>query len=531
MAICDALALAWEPLAALTALQDVGFHSATKLDSGELLVVGGATVDMGLFNGFPHAASEYDEETNVWTPLDAPTHSYALHTATKLRDGRVLVAGGLLGSMAELFDPVAKTWQATDPLPRAIMSATATLLNDGRVLHVGGVYSTGTAFTAHEVLLYDVEQGTWETLPDVGQDLPKSRFGHTATLLDDDKDDEEDDNEADDNVFVVGGAEITGSNLLIDAPTKSAALFDPVDETWTAVTPMNIARAFHTATRLSDGRILVAGGGVPKKLGPEGSSVIGIVTWGNVYSSAEIYDPVTNTWTLAGNMNEPRAEHQAVLLENGRVLVAGGKRDSSGRMLASAEIFDPVKMTWTTTSHMQTPRFGHSLALLDRGVVATGGILAFSGINRPPERYPQAPDGTFCTFDDQCKSTHCVDGVCCDSACSSPCLACKKTEKNNKALDDGICEDVSGCTPFACNVDNGLCGTSCATIEECASGHVCDPTGTCIRPLENASIIDDSSCAASLPQSNAPPWPGLTVVACLFAWRRQRSARKDQRKS
>ena len=116
---------------------------------------------------------------------------------------------------------------------------------------------------------------------------------------------------------------------------------------------MNVARESHTATLLSNGQVLAAGGNG---------------------SSAELYNPATGRWTLTGNMNVPRSNHQAVLLQNGQVLVAGGLNASG--TLASAELYNPSTGTWTVTGSMITARYSFSLTLLPNGEV-----LAVQGIN------------------------------------------------------------------------------------------------------------------------------------------------------
>jgi hypothetical protein len=116
---------------------------------------------------------------------------------------------------------------------------------------------------------------------------------------------------------------------------------------------MNVARESHTATLLSNGQVLVAGG---------------------TDASAEVYNPATGTWTLTSSMNVPRSNHQAVLLQNGQVLVAGG---FNGGPLASAELYNPSTGTWTVTGSMITARYGFSLTLLPDGeVLAAQGMSA-----------------------------------------------------------------------------------------------------------------------------------------------------------
>jgi len=125
---------------------------------------------------------------------------------------------------------------------------------------------------------------------------------------------------------------------------------------------MNVARISHTATLLSNGEVLVAGGD---------SSSLG----GNYLSSAELYNPSTGRWTLTGSMATPRQSHQAVLLQNGQVLVAGGGNASG--TLASAELYDPSTGIWTPTGSMITARAGFSLTLLTDGeVLAVQGTSA-----------------------------------------------------------------------------------------------------------------------------------------------------------
>jgi hypothetical protein len=61
--------------------------------------------------------------------------------------------------------------------------------------------------------------------------------------------------------------------------------------------------------------------------------------------TAEIWDPATGLWTLAGRMRQARARHTAAFLPNGRVLVADGTVvvaggvDRSSEGLGSTELF------------------------------------------------------------------------------------------------------------------------------------------------------------------------------------------------
>ena len=122
---------------------------------------------------------------------------------------------------------------------------------------------------------------------------------------------------------------------------------------------MSTARRGHTATRLSDGRVLIAGG-------ENGAGVL---------NESEIYDPASATFSAAANMNAARVDHTATLLGDGRVLIAGG-RDGAGA-LASTEIFDPATGDFTSGPTLSVARAGHSATLFANGtVLMTGGTAS-----------------------------------------------------------------------------------------------------------------------------------------------------------
>jgi N-acetylneuraminic acid mutarotase len=329
--------------------------TVTLLLDGLVLVAGGNGASEPLAS-----ADLYDPGSGTWSATGSlVAHAGGGFTATLLRDGKVLVAGGTrdvpardgsgngiteaLGS-AELYDPASGTWTATGSMVTPRYASTATLLSDGRVLVAGGSSATDALAAAE---LYDPGTGTWSA---TGSMLT-TRFGHTATLLPGGK------------VLVAGG--------VVRPVTASAELYDPGSGTWTATGSMARPRVGHTATLLPDGRVLVVVGN-------------GGISGFEPLTSAELYDPDSGTWTATGNMALPRDSHTATLLLNGKVLVAGGQDfrvmpgGELGRVasLASAELYDPVSETWTATGDMGTPRQGHTAILLPDGKV-----LVFGGAN------------------------------------------------------------------------------------------------------------------------------------------------------
>jgi hypothetical protein len=86
--------------------------------------------------------------------------------------------------------------------------------------------------------------------------------------------------------------------------------------------------------------------------------VVGGYHCGATLASAEVFDPATNTWTPTGSMSQARDLFQAVLLQDGRVLVAGGhiSLEPPYATFATAELYDPATGTWTATGSMSTAR-------------------------------------------------------------------------------------------------------------------------------------------------------------------------------
>jgi hypothetical protein len=303
-------------------------HTATLLQNGMVLVHGGdwrSNVN-GVFtdHGNLSSAELFNPATGKWALAPSAFYERLGHTATLLRNGKVLVVGGNKTTNTELFDP-AKGWFATGRLNTARLDGhAATALADGRVLVVGGS-ADAIPTPERSAEIYDPVTQAWTPTGSLGH----ARFGPTATLL------------LDGRVLVVGGG------------AEIAELFDPATGRW-----LFTAGPFHsggTTTLLKDGRVLFAGGDPA----PHG-----------VFSSrtVELFDPAKLTWRLVGFLNVGRGGHTATLLSNGKVLVAGGfgrVPSSDGRLpLQSAELFDPATFRWTLTAPPNAARSQHTATLL-----------------------------------------------------------------------------------------------------------------------------------------------------------------------
>lgn len=247
---------------------------------------------------------------------------------------------------------------------------TATLLPDGRVLIAGGRSPYPANVTVASAEVYDPKTGSF-----VGTgSMTSSRTGATATLLPDGK------------VLIAGGSTESGSDL------ATAELYDPELGVFAETGSMAFARWGATATLLSNGRVLIAGGG---ETPPGTNDSVGL-------ASAELYDPESGTFGATGSMKSGRFSYTATLLNDGRVLAAGGlsvytslgDHTTKVGVLASAELFDPETGKWTKTGSLssglpgdpdcasnttgpdgrhQVGRYDHTATLLGDGRVLVAG--------------------------------------------------------------------------------------------------------------------------------------------------------------
>lgn len=268
----------------------------------------------------------------------------AAHSATALRDGRVLVAGGFseTGSAqgAEVYASDMGRSSSLPPMRTTRHSHTATLLPDGRVLIAGGYGEATTPLAAAEVF-----NPASSTFAPTGS-LLAARAGHAAVLLDTGK------------VLIVGGMG-PGWTFL-----SSAELYDPATGRFLPTGSLTVARESHVAVRLQDGRVLIAGGH---------NGVRGNLT---ILATAEIYQPAAGVFSRGNDMRVRRHKHDGVLLPSGQVLITGGsdERDDRG-VYDSSELFNPTTGAFTSGPTMRLGRYKHagSSLVLPSGLVLVAG--------------------------------------------------------------------------------------------------------------------------------------------------------------
>jgi len=355
------------------------------------------------------------QSSGTFTPTASMATARSFHTATLLLDGRVLIAGGGTDSVpaaalssAEIYDPVRQTFTPAGVMVARRSGHTATLLPDGRVLIVAGD-GFGTAE------LYDPSTGSFTATGS----LLMARRAFNATLLKNGK------------VLITGGvAGSTESGYVIG----DAEVYDPSTGVFTAAgtyagslasLATGVFGFASTSTLLSDGTVLFATEPTVEiyDAASDTFSLRGTMFvyshWGGPYApdyvagrtanlllngkvlvaggdqedtgrfnDAELYDAASGLFAPTGSMIRARSEHTATLLPNGSVLMAGGESQIcdgtsycyfSGTE-SSAELYDPHNGAFTNAGNMMVGRELHTATLLNNGDVLITGGMAYSGI-------------------------------------------------------------------------------------------------------------------------------------------------------
>ncbi len=279
-------------------------------------------------------------ESEVFKVVGTMTATRFFHTATLLKDGRVLITGGyetdrpghsspeLRHATAELFDPTKGTSSATGDMSQARSQHRAIPLRDGRVIIKGN--------DLHPPDIYDPQTGKFAILADAAE------FGRSvATTI------------------------LSTGDIFVTDEGGNAGILDQNTWEFTSSDRMIAPRTNHSATLLQDGRVLIAGG----------MNAAGMV------ERSEIYDPTTHSFAEVGILNDDRWGHEALLLQGGRVLIVGGRRGTietdNVQQVTTAEIFNPATGLFAQAGDTGLPSI-ESAFLLPSGKVflLSGGEVA-----------------------------------------------------------------------------------------------------------------------------------------------------------
>lgn len=231
-------------------------HASAPLPDGRILIAGGyERVTSANYYDFVFKSSEiYDPATDSFSPGPQMNVARREHTMTPLADGRVLVIGGIAqngydfvaNSQTEIYSPVDGKFTATGSMKDPRWMHSATRLKDGRVLVTGGRPNNCLVSCSVDGLrtaeIYDPATGKWTpTGP-----LHISRYGHSAPLLPDGR------------VLIIGGE--STENLGPSDQVREVEVYDPATGTFSTFGFLKDGRGFHALAELHDGRFLIAGG-------------------------------------------------------------------------------------------------------------------------------------------------------------------------------------------------------------------------------------------------------------------------------
>jgi hypothetical protein len=338
------------------------------MNNGKVLIVAGSG----------NVATDPNFQAAVWDPLSETFQTQSLawdmfcNGMTVLHDGRVFINGGNLQydpfygePKNAVFDPATGVFTDVENMAHGRWYPTTTTLGDGSVMTFSGLRETGGTNTAVEI--YTVGSGWSQEFP-AGWTPPLYPRMHLST---------------DGRVFYAGS-------------TRSSRFFDPSTKTWSpivATTNYSGTRSYGTSVMLpltpANGyrpRVMILGGANPST------------------ATTEIIDlsAATPQWQFGPSMSQPRIQLSATILPSGKVLVTGGSRNDEDAVTASlnADLFDPVTNTFSSAGANVFPRLYHSNSLLlpDATVLLSGGNPQRGNYERRLEVYSPAylfnTDGT-----------------------------------------------------------------------------------------------------------------------------------------
>lgn len=315
-------------------------HQSVLLNDGRVLIFGGAAGN----------AEIYNPKTKSFKLIGKPANASGVSTMTLLKDGKVLLAG--YNKKTDLFNPKTNTFKPSGSLNYPRNYHTATLLKDGRVLIVGGERIAPNLgindMIAEYSEIYNPETQKFE----IGPKLNTPRLKHGAVLLDDG------------NVLVVGGADNKER-------FSSAEIYDVKTNKFIKINNMNHIRVHPQVLKLKNGKVLIASGygeWIPTKIRHEGES-----DWEEMI---EIYNPETGKFNdfIKNETIDPTS--RITLLKNGNVLFTAGSKNKQWYVIDTKDsaILNINKKEIIKGPNLNVKRDYHSDILLNDGtVLITGG--------------------------------------------------------------------------------------------------------------------------------------------------------------
>lgn len=352
-------------------------HTATKLSNGKILVIGGISLRADEVIKTVNKVSIFNPDSRTWENVARMNDDRAYHTATLLPDGKIVVIGGIQFngngntspvSKVEIYDPDADQWNAIEGTSISRYHHSADLIEKGtlkgQILIVGGEGTNGTLKTYQ---FFNPQTGYQSSANQIHSSI-SGLSKHTSTAL------------ADGNILFFGGYSTVDGIIMISnyyfifTPPLSSSSPLPISPFSIPVSTNLNGRVNHTATRLSDGRVLFVGGLYSLFSSPSTAPIA---------TDAALYTPETNgsgTWVSITGPNEPRFFHTSTLLPNGTVLISGGQKNET-ELSNSNEVFNPESNTFEQLDPFTNPLLNLDTVLKNRTATLSGEKVIFIGGN------------------------------------------------------------------------------------------------------------------------------------------------------
>ncbi len=462
--------------------------TATTLKDGRILIAGGASTDAD-FQAAPLRLAElYVPNSSPWRPLPTVGGTSFSHTATRLVDGRVLLTGWSQNLHdAFIFSPNTNTFTKTAPMLTPRESGAATLLEDGRVMVLGGI-DNDTFEALRSVEIFDLATESWSEGPSMN-----AVFSNPVAAR------------------LSNGRVLVAGEVPNDSVGLTPELFDPQLGTWTPLEAFPLRGNWMTGiAALPDGRAVLAGFQVstgesviqtidmlnksydqvflPDLYVTQGNAMLTlpngqvlIASKGKSSSNVGLFDSIEQQWHFLGNTNitPPMA-----ILPSGDVLWANAK----DLLYQRAGILDVQREQITLVASPYGPfdfNQGYRLTpLLDGRILLTG--PEDSGSNLGALAYGKSK-GEPCAGKFECSSGYCVDGYCCNEACDNV-DSCNACAFSRGADENGTCTAVEACAPAngKCTMVKTCAPFQCDRIEIRSDGQDAFCTDHCSRAADCA---------------------------------------------
>ena len=325
-------------------------QTMTLLSNGTVLIAGGQTCNSATSCYTLTSAETYDPNTGLFlatsNTMNAPRYNAS---AVALNGGLVLIAGGFDGTNlpapAELYDPTQGSFAVSVPsLNTARFSATATLLNSGQVLFAGGSTCNLPGCPTAAAEIYDPVANTFNYVSG-GMNTP--RFSHTATLL------------TNGQVLVTGGYSSCGASCMAEGSTE---LFDPTAGVFTYGNALLTARAGHSGTLLSSGKVALIGG----------------LSGGTTLASAELYQPASLSPATLVSISVAPSSASFIVGQTRQFVASGTFSDGSTQIIQSVIWNSSSPSAVSISNAVGSAGFANALSIGTSTISATAGNVTGS---------------------------------------------------------------------------------------------------------------------------------------------------------